>query len=140
MYSFYFLIVPGPCCCLRAFSTSSAWGLLYSCGEQPSHYCGFPCHTTQALECAGFRSYHTQAQLPLSIWNLPGPGTESMPPALTGRFLTTGRPEKSNNLLCFYFYFLFLMGKRFEWSLHQRRDRQQINTTTPQIGATSLSQ
>ena len=36
-----------------------------------------------------------QAQLLLGMWNLPRPGTESMSPALAGRFLTSGPPGKS---------------------------------------------
>ena len=35
------------------------------------------------------------AQLPRSMWNLPGPGIESMSLALQGRFLTTGPPGNS---------------------------------------------
>ena len=29
------------------------------------------------------------------MWNLPGPGTEPMSPALAGEFLTSGPPRKS---------------------------------------------
>ena len=32
--------------------------------------------------------------LPRSVWNLPGPGFESMSPALAGKFLTTGPPGR----------------------------------------------
>ena len=38
------------------------------------------------------------AQLPLGMWDLPGPGTEPMPPALAHGFLTTGPPEKSSKV------------------------------------------
>ena len=44
--------------------------------------------------CRG-TSYDSQAQLPCSMWNLPGPGIEPMYPALVGGFLTTGPPVKS---------------------------------------------
>ena len=33
---------------------------------------------------------------PYGMWNLPGLGIEPMSPALAGRFLTTGPPEKSS--------------------------------------------
>ena len=37
----------------------------------------------------------TQAWLPHSMWNLSGPGIEPMSPALEGKVLTTGLPQKS---------------------------------------------
>ena len=37
----------------------------------------------------------TQAELPWSTWNLPGPGTGPMFPELAGGFLATELPEKS---------------------------------------------
>ena len=40
----------------------------------------------------------TQAWLPNSLWNLPGPGIEPMSPALAGGFLTTGPPGKSQTI------------------------------------------
>ena len=36
------------------------------------------------------------AQLPRGLWNLPRPGIQPVSPALAGRFLITGPPEKSN--------------------------------------------
>jgi len=39
------------------------------------------------------------ADLPCSIWNLSRPGIKPVSPELTGRFLTTGSPEKSYNQL-----------------------------------------
>ena len=64
------------------------------------------CHSW-ALECVGLSSYSIQAlehgsssccaraQLPHSVWDIPGPGIEPLCPALAGRFLTTGPPGKS---------------------------------------------
>ena len=46
------------------------------------------------LECA-LSGCGTWAQMPHSMWNLPGSGIEYMSPALTGGFLTTGLPGKS---------------------------------------------
>ena len=44
---------------------------------------------------------HTQAQLPLDMWSLPGLGIEPVSPALAGRFLSTVPPGESN---LFYFW------------------------------------
>ena len=41
-----------------------------------------------------FNSCGTQAQLLFGMWNLPGPGTERMTPALAGRFFITEPPGK----------------------------------------------
>ena len=61
-----------------------------------SLWCGAFCSRAQALSMQasvgathGLNSYSVEAQLPLRIWNLPRPGTESMSPALIGRYLTT---------------------------------------------------
>ena len=40
-------------------------------------------------------SCSTGAQVPLGMWNLPGPGIESVSSALAGKFLTTGPPGRS---------------------------------------------
>ena len=40
-------------------------------------------------------SFGAQAYLPQSMWNLPRPGIEPIPPSLAGRFFTTGSPGKS---------------------------------------------
>ena len=48
----------------------------------------------------GLSSCGTQAYLSLDMWNLPRSGTEPICPALTGRFLSPGPPEKSHK----YFY------------------------------------
>ena len=48
---------------------------------------------SRALEDVGFSSCGAQAQLPCTVWNLPRPGIELVPPALAGRFLTTGPLE-----------------------------------------------
>ena len=44
--------------------------------------------------CAWLSSWGTWALLLHSIWNLPGPGTKLVSPALAGRFLTTRPPGK----------------------------------------------
>ena len=40
-----------------------------------------------------------EAELPQDKWDLPGPGIEPKSSALTGRFLTSGPPGKSLNIL-----------------------------------------
>ena len=62
---------------------------------------GFFCSRAQALSMQtsgvathGLNSYAAEAQLPLRVWSLPRPGTESMSPALIDRFLTTRPPGK----------------------------------------------
>ena len=39
-----------------------------------------------------------QAELPLGMWNLPGPGTEPAAPDLADGFLTTGPHGKSHRI------------------------------------------
>ena len=43
-------------------------------------------------------SYGAGASLPLSTWDLPGPGIEPVSPALTVGFLTTEPPGKSRKV------------------------------------------
>ena len=42
----------------------------------------------------GLHSYDAQAELLHDMWDLPGPESKPMSPALAGRFLTTGPQEK----------------------------------------------
>ena len=97
------------CCCMQTFSSCSEQRLLSSCGIQGFHcsgfsYCGAQALGTQAsvvaarglnsslvLECR-LGSCGAWAQLFHSMWDLPGPGTDSESLALQGGFLTTGPP------------------------------------------------
>ena len=54
----------------------------------------FSCCRAQAPGHTGFGHCSTWAQLPCSMWDLPGPRIEPMSPASAGRFLTTGPPGK----------------------------------------------
>ena len=49
----------------------------------------------RSLGHAGFSSCSPRAQLPCSLWGLPGPGIEPGFSVLAGRFLTTGSSGKS---------------------------------------------
>ena len=82
--SIYFWLL-GLCCCIWAFSS---WSECACCG-------GFCCSGEQALGCMGFSSCGTQALLPQSMWNLPGPGIAPVSPALVSGFFSTGPPGKS---------------------------------------------
>ena len=77
-------------------------GLFSSCGKpgtRVSHGGGFSCCEAQALGPVGFSSYGpwalehrfnscgTQVYLPWSMWDLPGPGTKPVFPALAGKIL-----------------------------------------------------
>ena len=55
------------------------------------------CFRARGPECR-LRRRGTRAWLPRSMWDLPGPGIESVSPALTGGFLTTGPSGKSSLL------------------------------------------
>ena len=72
-------------CCAQAFS---------SFGVQASHRIGFSRCRAQALGLE-LRSCDARAELLCRTWDLPRPGVEPMLPALAGRFLKTGPPEKS---------------------------------------------
>ena len=47
----------------------------------------------------GLSSCGAQASTPRGAWDPPGPGIESVSPALAGGFLTTGPPGKSRYFL-----------------------------------------
>ena len=93
-------------------------GASLRCGAPASHYGGFSCCRAQALgtwasvvvacglshcgsrapECR-LSSCGVWAQLPRSMWDLPGPRLEAMSPTLAGGFPTTAPPGKS----CLFF-------------------------------------
>ena len=87
MYLFIHLILflagLGLRCCVHAFSSWST---------QASHCSGFSYCRAWALRHVHFTIYGAWAQLPRSMWDLPGPGFEPVSPSLAGRFLTTGPP------------------------------------------------
>ena len=71
-------------------STGSRHAGFSSCGTRLGS-CG-----SQALELR-LSSCGTRAQLLRGMWDLPGPGSEPVSPALAGRFLATAPPGKSLN-------------------------------------------
>ena len=68
--------------CSQSSGFSLQWLLLWRTGSR---------HT-------GFSNCITQTQLLRSMWKLPRPGTEPMPPDLEGWFSTTGPPGKASPL------------------------------------------
>ena len=86
-----FLAVLGLCCC-PGFSLVVAHGLLLHgfccCGAWALGYAGFSSGGPQALEHR-YGSCVVPAQLLRGMWDLPGPGIESVPPTLAGGFFTT---------------------------------------------------
>ena len=52
------------------------------------------------------------------MWNLPGPGTELMSPALAGGFLTTAPPGKSSALNSFLLHFFCCDSSPYVVSLY----------------------
>ena len=85
----------------RLLSSCGDWGLLSRCSVQASPCGGFSCLRAQALRHRGFSSCGSQAlehrlnscgtwaQLLHCMWDLSGPGIESMSPARAGGFFTT---------------------------------------------------
>ena len=90
------------CCCTWAFSRCSGWGPLSSGSAWAPDCSSFSCGT-RAPECR-LSSCGARVYLPQSMWDLPGWGIE--PAALTGMFLTSGPPRKSQwrcFLICLFF-------------------------------------
>ena len=81
----------------RLFSSCGERGLLWSCGVWACRCGGFSCCGTGS-RVTGFSGSSVQAWLTCSMWNLPRPGTEPIPPALAGRLLTTEHREVPNNI------------------------------------------
>ena len=67
-------------------------------GHRPFHCSDFSYCVAQALGHMGFSSCGSWAELLRGMWNLPGPGVESVSPALEGGFLTIGPPGNSKDL------------------------------------------
>ena len=80
-------------------------GITLPCGAWSPHCGGFSCCGAQALG-TGSVVCSTRALVAHGMWNLLGPGIESISPALAGRFLSTVPPQKSNILSLKYFCLL----------------------------------
>ena len=92
----------GLCCCAWAFSSCGEWGLLFVAVHGLLIVVASLCGGAQALGAqasvvvaCGLTSCGSRAWLLCGMWDLPGPGTEPVSPALAGGFLTTAPPGKS---------------------------------------------
>ena len=83
--------------CAGALLLRAGFLLLWRVGILFVVVCGFFILVASLLPNTGSRCscWGTQVQLPHVMWNLPRPGNEPVSPALAGRFLTTGPPERS---------------------------------------------
>ena len=88
---FLFLAVLGLRFCVRAFSSCGEWGPLFIAAHGAFTIAASLVaeHRLQTLRLCGCGS---RAQLLRSMWDLPRPGLEPVPPALAGRFSTTAPP------------------------------------------------
>ena len=84
----------------RGLSLVVARGGFFCCGARALGRAGFSSCRSRALEHR-LSSCGTQASSLRGMWDLPGPGLETVSPALAGGFLITAPPGKS-------LYFLFL--------------------------------
>ena len=75
------------------------------CCSWPFPSCGERCvgFSLGGFSCWVHRLLGAQAQLSRSVWDVPGPETEPVSPALVGAFFT---PRSSGKSLAFFFFFL----------------------------------
>ena len=91
------------CCCLWAFPGCSKWDYMlillivmaFLVVQQELQ--GTKLQASVVAACR-LSNCDSQAQLPHSMWNPPGPEVKAMPHALAGIFLTTRPPRKSKKL------------------------------------------
>ena len=93
---YLFLAALGFCCCMRAFSSCSEWGLFSSCSAWAFHCRGCFCCGTWALGHEGVSSCsHGLSWAPLPcMWDLPKPRVVPVCPALAAKFPTTRAPGR----------------------------------------------
>ena len=96
---FFFLWLHWVFVAAHGLSLVAARGTTLCCAARASHCGGFSCCGAPALGAWAVEhrlsSCDSQAQLLCGMWDLPGPGIESMYLALAGRLLTTAPPGKS---------------------------------------------
>ena len=87
------------CFCARAFSSSGKRGPLLIAVRGPLTIAASPV-AEHRLQTRRLSSCGSRAQLLRGMWDPPGPGLESVSPALAGRFSTTAPPGKPRK--CFF--------------------------------------
>ena len=90
---FKFLAVLGLRFCARAFSSCGKRGPLFIAVRGPLTIAA-SLVAEHRLQTRRLSSCGSRAQLLRGMWNLPRPGLEPAPPALSGRFSTTAPPGK----------------------------------------------
>lgn len=87
----------GPHCCMRAFSSCSEQGLLFTAVHGLA-VAASRCRAPALTVAVCWLSSGARAQLLLPLWHLPGPAMEPVSSALAGESLSTVPPGKS----CFF--------------------------------------
>ena len=97
----------GLCCRVPASSGCGGWGVRRPLTAAASLPRG-PGSRARGLHCCA------RAQWPCGMWNLSGPGIESLSPALAGESLTTGPPGKSHSfVLIVHIHQGLILGSQF---------------------------
>ena len=78
---------------LRLFSHCNAWA---------AHCAGFSLQSTGSTR--GLNSGGAQVELLHGMWDLPGPGIESVSSALAGRFFSAELPGKPQHILLLLYF------------------------------------
>ena len=106
-FVYSFLALLGLRCCPRAFSSCPIRGLSFSCSAPGFSLQPLPLLWNMGSRVHGLQQLCAWAPLLLSMWDLPGLGTEPVSPALGGFFTTEppGKPLKS-----FFFLSAYLFG------------------------------
>lgn len=86
------MAIPGPRCCLWAFSSCGKQGLLFVAAHRLPTAVAFSRCQAQSIKHR-LSTCGAGTQLLQGMWDLPGPGIEPLSPALAIRFLTTRPPE-----------------------------------------------
>ena len=87
----------GLCCCTRAFSSCGKWGPLFI-AVRGSLTIAASLVAEHRLQTCRLSNCGSRAQLLRSMWDLPRPGLEPVPPALAGGFSTTAPPGEPSNI------------------------------------------
>ena len=99
------LVALGLCCCTWAFSGCMRQGCAtLPWGAQASHWGGFFCCGEWAPGC-GIQELWCWGLLLHGMWNLPGPGMETVSTALASEFFSTLSPGTSQRAILTYLFY-----------------------------------
>ena len=97
LFIYLFMAVLGPHFCVRAFSSCGKWGPLFI-AVRGSLTIAASLVAEHRLQTCRLSNCGSRAQLLRSMWDLPRPGLEPVPPALAGGFSTTAPPGEPSNI------------------------------------------